>query len=352
VTKPAEIQSGSSTYDAGLLISHVNQDHNFIPLDPSYLTPDKVLEFAIYVYITERKRYVLFKVEDDPIKQYQLDILSKEGQRTVFVPRNHAPQLTRYLSEFLGTVINDNSVTLKEKSKRFHTLSVAVLKDLFESPPDMQQFTETMKNVSDALSVLVQRDLRAIKELNSLRSYDYNTYSHSLNVCVLSIGFYMDMTDRPSPFKVTDLSRGILLHDIGKLDVPSTLTKKPGPLSKSEWAIMRQHPVTGVERLNSVRGLSDDSMLITLYHHEAVDGSGYPEGIKNEKIPFTSRLCKVVDIYDALTSNRSYKERMTPYNALNIMIKEMGNQIDQDILRSFILFLEKMGKIQSDRLRF
>lgn len=320
--------------------------NDFIPLDPGLVTPNKVADFPIFVFIPQKQRFVLFKSESASIKEEQLQYLSKGGRKPVFVPKENVHELNHFLSEDLNQIVNDPELPVAEKSQKFHNMANVVMKSLFESPPDMSRFLETAENVSNSLASLVQTDSRSILELYQLRSYDYYTYSHSMNVCVLCMGLFMDMFSNPSPEELEDLSRGVLLHDIGKCDIPTELTNKKGPLNEHEWAIMRSHTEKGFKRLRKDEDLTKDSRLISLYHHEATDGTGYPHGIEVKEIPFTSRLCKVVDVFDALTSKRSYKNGMTPYQALELMTVEMKNKIDQDLLKQFILFLDKMGKLR------
>jgi len=329
-----------------------NQSHplpeeasQFIKLNQKYLVPDRAAGFALFRYIPARKRFVLFKNEGEPIRADQLETLTHEGRQPVFVPVAHASALTFYLSENLVDLVNDPSIPIEVKVEEVNTLALAVMKNLFDTPPDMREFIATAANVSRSITILLLSQPVAMNLLNRLRSYDYYTYSHSLNVCVMGMGLFLRLHPRATPSQVEDLTRGLLLHDIGKCDIPRELTNKPGRLTEAEWQIMRSHPVKGYERLEHDETLSPDSHLIALYHHEAMDGSGYPEGIRRGSIPLTSRLCKVVDVYDALTSNRSYKQRMTPFDALVLMTRDMKTQIDQDLMKEFILFLDHMGKL-------
>lgn len=319
---------------------------DYIVLDPRFLYSNQVTHFPLYLYDDQSRQFTLFKEEDDPIQQEKLDELMKGGRRPVFISKKNAAQFTQFLSEGLTQIVDDRLLSVEEKTNRFSTLATSVMQSLFESPPDGEEFIATAKNVSDALAQLICTEPSSIAQLNGLRSYDYNTYSHSLNVCVLGIGLFQQIEFNAPHFRIQDLTRGLLLHDIGKCDIPHELTNKPGALSEEEWQIMRTHPRKGYERLESDRGLSPDAHQVALFHHEAVDGSGYPQGLTQDSIPFTSRLCKVVDVYDALTSNRSYKSRLSPFDSLQLMMGSMQKQIDMDILKRFMLFLHSMGKIQ------
>ncbi len=327
------------------LISEGTEKDEFIPIDPEYLSVERACGFPIYVFHPGRKRFVLFKSAGNPIRHDQYEKLTKGGKRTVFVPQTFAHELNEYLSESLTEIVTNPDFPLKQKTEKFHSLAATVLKGILDSPEEMKELVTTAKNVSNALTKLIISEPKAIVQLNQLRSYDYNTYHHCINVSVLSIGLFKELQENVSAEEIMDLTRGILLHDIGKCDIPSEIINKPGPLNDSEWDIMRDHTIRGNERLQVDEDMSEDARLVSLYHHEASDGSGYPYGLTNEQIPFTSRICKVVDIYDALTSRRSYKDGMPPFEALRLMTNEMINKVDQGILKHFMLYLHRLGKL-------
>ncbi len=118
------------------------------------------------------------------------------------------------------------------------------------------------------------------------------------------------------------LRRAGTVHDIGKVAVPEHILLKPGPLTEDEWQIMRQHPVVG-ERICSPLRSFRHVLPVIRHHHEKFDGSGYPDGLKGEEIPLTARVLQIVDIYDALTTSRPYREALTPKQALEVMHEEV-----------------------------
>jgi putative two-component system response regulator len=118
------------------------------------------------------------------------------------------------------------------------------------------------------------------------------------------------------------LRRAGTVHDIGKVAVPEQILLKPGPLTEDEWQIMRQHPVVG-ERICSPLRSFRHVLPVIRHHHEKFDGSGYPDGLKGEEIPLTARVLQIVDIYDALTTSRPYREALSPRKALDVMHEEV-----------------------------
>lgn len=133
------------------------------------------------------------------------------------------------------------------------------MQSLFESPPDDREFITAAKNVRDALVQLISSYPASIASLDGLRSYDYSTYSRGLNGCALGVGLYRQIEASVSHIQMIHLTRGLLLHDMGKCDIPRDLTYKSGALSEEEWRIMRIHPLRGYEGLKNDQELTLDS---------------------------------------------------------------------------------------------
>ncbi len=132
--------------------------------------------------------------------------------------------------------------------------------------------------------------------------------------------------------------RGALLHDIGKMGVPDNIVLKPGPLSEEEWEIMRKHPQYAYDMLSPITFLKQ-AMDIPYYHHEKWDGSGYPHGLKGDLIPLSARIFAVVDVYDALTSDRPYRPAWTKEKALDYIQSNAGKHFDPEVVEAFFKLL-------------
>jgi HD-GYP domain-containing protein (c-di-GMP phosphodiesterase class II) len=132
-----------------------------------------------------------------------------------------------------------------------------------------------------------------------------------------------------------------LFHDVGKISVPDAILNKPGTLTEEEFAVIKRHPVVGSEVLSHIEQLHEALPAIR-HHHERMDGSGYPDGLKGDEVPLAARIIAVADVYDALTSTRSYRPAMPVSKALELMREEEGRHFDPRVLR---LFLEKHDEI-------
>jgi len=134
---------------------------------------------------------------------------------------------------------------------------------------------------------------------------------------------------------LAEIRRGALLHDIGKMGIPDSILQKPGPLTSDEWLVMHQHPELARRMLESVEFLSD-AVEIPFCHHEHWDGTGYPRGLKGEEIPFSARIFSVVDVWDALRSDRPYRKAMPDEEAWDIIYQGKGSMFDPRVVDEFI----------------
>ena len=152
----------------------------------------------------------------------------------------------------------------------------------------------------------------------------------------------MGLTDT----EIEALRFGGFLHDIGKIGIPHEILNKPGPLSAEEWQVMKQHPEIGYKICMPLGDTLGHALDIIRYHHEKLDGSGYPYGLKDEEIPIVAQIMAVADIYDALVSDRPYRQGMTQQKALGIIRAETDDgKLNAEITKilSDLLVSDKLG---------
>lgn len=162
---------------------------------------------------------------------------------------------------------------------------------------------------------------------------DKETEGHTQRVTLLSlrVARKMGVFDED----MVHIKRGALLHDMGKLGIPDSILHKPGPLSDEEWVIMKKHPQFAYDMLNPVEYLRP-SLDIPYAHHEKWDGSGYPRGLKGDEIPLAARIFSVVDVWDALTSDRPYRKAWTRERTLAYLQAGSGKQFDPKVIEVFV----------------
>jgi HD-GYP domain-containing protein (c-di-GMP phosphodiesterase class II) len=188
--------------------------------------------------------------------------------------------------------------------------------------------------IADKMIDSVMDDADAMKCLSALRTKDAYLLEHSVNVAFLLVTFGRHLGLDKAMLK--QLAVGGILHDIGKIKVNDEVLHKPGKLTPEEFEHMKLHQVYALEIMNETKGLSQVSKDVCLMHHEKLDGRGYPRGLKGDEIPRHGRMSCIVDIFDALTANRCYKEAMSPAAAFKILISLTPFHLDQELVYEFI----------------
>lgn len=166
----------------------------------------------------------------------------------------------------------------------------------------------------------------------ALEMRSQETEGHSHRVCQLTMQLVKQM--HLDETRWTHIQRGVLLHDIGKMGVPDQILCKNGPLTESEMAIMREHPIKAYQLLNKIPYLQP-ALQIPYCHHEKWDGSGYPRGLKGEEIPLEARIFSVVDVWDAMRSHRSYRDAIPENQVIEYLRSESGRSFDPAIIKAF-----------------
>jgi PAS domain S-box-containing protein len=166
---------------------------------------------------------------------------------------------------------------------------------------------------------------------------DHETEGHTQRVTEMTVRLARSLgcTDE----EIVHIRRGAQLHDIGKMGIPDEILLKPGPLTEQEWEIMRRHPQYAYQMLSPI-GYLNQALIIPYYHHERWDGSGYPQGLKGEEIPLFARLFAVVDVWDALSSDRPYRKRMNPKDVIEYLQQEAGKLFDRNIVEKFLSMVD------------
>lgn len=205
----------------------------------------------------------------------------------------------------------------------------------------MRYVFETSHLELEALELSVEAILNALLEQRTVfptvlkqMPERYSTHYHCTNVAFLSaiLGETMKMA---YPDKV-NLTSAALLHDIGKLSIDETLLEKPSYLEEEEYELVKQHSASGCNFLEE-KGVNNPAILkAILHHHEHLDGSGYPKGLKGKLIPKMSRIIAVCDTFDALTTRRTFRQNYTSFEALMLMKREMHAQFDEKLVDMFI----------------
>jgi putative nucleotidyltransferase with HDIG domain len=191
--------------------------------------------------------------------------------------------------------------------------------------------------VVDKMTESVLRNKYALVSLSRIKNKDEYTYLHSLSVAALCISFahHLGMDAK----RIKALGVGGLLHDIGKVNVPIELLNKPGTLTEAEFEIMKSHVAYGERILADSHGIDEFSICVCQHHHERLDGTGYPQGLKAGEISEFGQIGAIVDIYDALSSERCYKYALTPTDTLKKLFEWSSSYLNRSLVEQFVLHM-------------
>lgn len=170
-----------------------------------------------------------------------------------------------------------------------------------------------------------------------IETRDNFTGGHSVKVCEYSVKLAQKLGYDED--KVANIMKASILHDIGKMGIPDNILLKPGALSSEEYNTIMNHPEIGCRILTKVKGLEDVLPMI-LYHHERIDGTGYPFGLEGDKIPDGAKIIAIADSYDAMTSNRPYRKALVKKEAKKRLLEGAGTQFDAELVCKFIEIIE------------
>ncbi|MBP9679702.1 HD-GYP domain-containing protein [Aeromonas media] len=186
-----------------------------------------------------------------------------------------------------------------------------------------EEMVDTMFTHGDAMLCLAR-----------IRAKDAYLMEHSMNVAILLANFGRYLGLERSVLK--ELTLGGLLHDVGKIMTPDEVLNKPGKLTDEEFGVMRQHVVHSYDILSNTAGITPTMLEVAANHHERLDGTGYPQRLKGDQLSLYTRMSGIVDVYDAVTADRVYKQGMQPTQAFRVLLKGINQHFDAELVTKFI----------------
>lgn len=215
--------------------------------------------------------------------------------------------------------------------------AISVIKRAFGGEINAQKVGAHLQAIADVTSQLVDSIISnhdVTVQMADLKSHNTYTFAHCVNVSIL--GTMLGHRSGLNALRLQDLALGLMLHDIGKMQVPGSILDKPGKLTEAEFSLMQEHARSGYDALRGLMSLSAHAKIVVLQHHEKYDGSGYPKGLKGDDIHLNAQIGAIVDVYDALSSDRVYRKRFLPHEALEYMKTGEGTHFNPVLLKTFI----------------
>ena len=194
--------------------------------------------------------------------------------------------------------------------------------------------TSEAKEIVSEIANSITRSPHALVWLTNMKERDEYTSVHSMNVCVLAVSFGRSLGMEKTQLELLGL--GGLLHDLGKMKVPLEILNKPSKLTFEEFEVMKTHPMEGYKMLKEKGDLPSEVLDIVKHHHERRNGKGYPSQLNGDEINNMTRIIAIVDVYDAITSDRCYHDAISPYDALKNMYEWINEDFDKEMVEQFI----------------
>ncbi len=307
----------------------------YMLIDKRILSIDTKLKFNLYTNY-EPTSISLFLQSYDVIDETVKKRLSQIED--VFAKKTDKNKYDSFLESNIQDILQYDDLSMEEKTDIIYESSSDLTQSLYANPNALKNAKRSKNIVAPVLESILYHN-NTVSSYMKIIEYDYYTHTHSLNVSIyaLCLGAWLELSE--DELKV--LGRSALLHDLGKSSIDPDIVNKPSKLTQEEYEIMKDHPSFGYESAQKI-GIEDELLLDGIrHHHEKLNGLGYPDGLKGDEISQFARIIGVCDVFDALTTKRSYKEGMKSFEALALMKKEMSEHLDMDIVNSFIKMLHQ-----------
>jgi len=285
------------------------------------LSADTVLPFDLYVQIQDRQVHYLRS--GDKLKPDRFEKFVNSDR--FYIPNEQRQSF----KDFISRRLDDENLHFKNKAEILRESSLSLVEEIYENP-DVGKALEDSKKIIHEFVKFMEQEPEGMDHLISLSNHDFYTYNHSLDVGVYALG--LGRLIGFSATELEELGRGALFHDVGKRWVDVDIICKKGALDEVEWAQMKKHPEFGLQILNEYN-VSEAIKACCFEHHESFLGNGYPQELPGKDIHPMARIIAISDTYDAMTTQRSYNQPMTPKDAIEFMTTKLKDRYDPEYLR-------------------
>jgi HD-GYP domain-containing protein (c-di-GMP phosphodiesterase class II) len=305
---------------------------------PGILVPATFPPFDRYVPGAGGEGFRLFQRAGEPVYANVRARLEQAGAAVVYLRGEDREACYDYVEQHLAHLMEEAELPPGQTAEWIYRLACRAMEALLADPDSSDRYAR-VESMVEAITQAALRDPVGHWRMLECAPLKHRTNSHSVNVAVLLTGFARSVL-RVSDRKVLkEVALGGALHDLGKTRLPAAILEKPSVLTRIEFAEVKKHPRYGLDIAKPYLHKTNIARHIIAQHHENACGNGYPDGRAGESIDLFARVARVVDVFDALTSNRPYSGAVDTYSALNRMVVEMRQQFDVTILRKFIRYL-------------
>ncbi len=317
---PPDPSSGYVPYAAGFLCS--SQKLHFPVLFKPTRYSDTLIDPKKAMTLARRKQCL----EIDAAGQY------------LYVQTDELTNALPYAEDTLPSLAGDLELPVETRARAFHNCLTLLVQRAFSIPDGVGVYR--IRTAVESLLRAMELDKTLLPAILKMAYDRYTIATHCVNCGFYGLALARELLKKGRHDWI-DITTGCFIHDIGKTKVSEAIMNKEGGLDQKEWWEMKRHPSYGENMLENGQVLTPVLRTIILLHHERMDGRGYPLGLRASAIPLYARMMSVVDAYDALTTQRVFRDSSEPFDALKVMKHEMASQFDPDIFRTFVLLLNR-----------
>jgi len=314
-------------------------ERRYVSIPIATLDPTYCHELDLYQQFGEQEDHRLFRGRDFPLSDDDLEKLRARGVTRLFIRAGEQRAYQSYLRENLSNFVEDESLPATQRFQILNQVTQDCLQETFERG-DVSETVEASRDMGRHTVNLMNRTDLVAQDVFSMIKHDFHTFTHSANVCSYSVLLAKGL-GIVAPAQLEEIATGALLHDVGKTGIPYELLTKPGGLSDDERELIRSHPTVGFARLCRREKLTWGQLMMVYQHHERMDGKGYPVGVKGDEIHPWGQLCAIVDVFDALTSDRPYHRGQHITEVLSYLERESGRGLDSEMVKCWTSIMSR-----------
>jgi HD-GYP domain-containing protein (c-di-GMP phosphodiesterase class II) len=313
-------------------------EQKYIAIHLDSLRVDSVLDFDLFINVNNT--LVLYRSADLAFTERTRQKLMENKVDRLYITNDNKGKYQRYIEKNLGRILNDPQIVEEKKAGILYDTSTNLVKDVLANPSYGENIQRSKELVTNQVEYIL-KGREAFLNLLKITSFDYYTYTHSVNVCTFSVALAQQMGFKEEQF-LHELGVGALLHDVGKSKISDRILNKRSALNPIEFEIMKKHPKWGVDILTETDQIAATSYYPILQHHERGDRSGYPSGLSLAEQHTYSKIVAITDCFDAMTSERVYQRAMGTFPALKIMFS-LKAHFDETALKAFVELMGPAG---------
>ncbi len=320
----------------------------YIPLPLAHIPEADYAQIPFYIRAGDSQGgskdangFVLYRSGEVAFTARERRRLLHNGIEFVYIRMADQHRFREEVEANLEDLAKDSTAAVSHRSAMVYETSLALVNELLAD----QCFAEgkpRIKRVARAVTSLIVDDPTAFSHLFAASHHDFYTATHMVNVAVYLVGLSYAMGYR-DPAELTRIGEAGLFHDIGKVYIPEEVLNKPGKLSDVEWQLLGRHAEMGYTHLSDYDNIDPLALTVTRQHHERMDGSGYPDGLSGDVIDPVSRMCAVVDSFDAMTALRPFKKNtLSVSDAMGILEREAPEKYDAEAVTAWISLMRSI----------